>query len=175
MSCSAARISTLARAPMPAFLRACIQQQQTTPPVISLAPVQPSALARSHTNANHAIHRRPQCTAHRVVYWRPKYYYAQAIDRRQAKPYLQQALNLSPEVAPLKEVIPKNAGHARVCEDVGIALAHFVTGEWPVSLRAARVMVVNKGLHVTHSITTMNNSLQGCIGYLWLSPYRHSA
>lgn len=61
--------------------------------------------------------------------------------------HLQQHHNLIPQgVTPLKEVVVEDAGHARVGQDVGIALTHMVVGEGPVCLRTARVVVVNEGL-----------------------------
>lgn len=61
--------------------------------------------------------------------------------------HLEQTADLVLEcVAPLKEVVVEDAGHARVCQDVGVALADLVVGEGPVDLSAAGVMVVNEGL-----------------------------
>jgi hypothetical protein len=62
--------------------------------------------------------------------------------------HLQQAHDLAPEcIPPLKVVVPEDAGHPWVCEDVGVALSNLVVGKGPVRLRAACVVVVNKRLH----------------------------
>lgn len=71
--------------------------------------------------------------------------------------HLQQAGDLLPEcVTPLKEVVPEEAGHAGVREDVGIPLAYFVVWEGPVRLRAACVMAAQQ--HKTHSIQDMSGT-----------------
>lgn len=62
--------------------------------------------------------------------------------------HLQEAHDLAPEcIPPLKVVVPEDAGHAWVSEDVGVALHNLVVGEGPVRLRAASVMVVHECLH----------------------------
>lgn len=65
--------------------------------------------------------------------------------RSPPQPHLQQACDLIPEgVTPLKEVVPEDTGHARVCQDVGIPLAYPVVREGPVRLRAAGVMAARQ-------------------------------
>lgn len=53
-------------------------------------------------------------------------------------PHLHQCADLAPQLAaPVKEVVKRHAGHARVRQDVRVTLRHTVTGEGPVALRAA--------------------------------------
>lgn len=68
--------------------------------------------------------------------------------------HLQQVGNLAPEaVTPLEEMVPEDAGHAWVGQDVSIALTNMVIGEGPVGLRGACVVVINKSLQVDKQAT----------------------
>mmetsp|Transcript_106076 Transcript_106076/g.188658 ORF Transcript_106076/g.188658 Transcript_106076/m.188658 type:complete len:329 (-) Transcript_106076:1087-2073(-) len=58
---------------------------------------------------------------------------------------LHQISNLASMVlAPIHDMVPEDARNSRVRQDVSIANQDLVIGEWPVTLRAPRVMIIDE-------------------------------
>mmetsp|Transcript_13470 Transcript_13470/g.56426 ORF Transcript_13470/g.56426 Transcript_13470/m.56426 type:complete len:754 (+) Transcript_13470:938-3199(+) len=77
-------------------------------------------------------------------------------------------------VTPVEEVVPQDAGHARVREDVRVPLRDLLAGEGPVRLRGTRVVVVQEGHSARRPVAEHPRRLAAAVGQPPVRAVAHS-